>query len=397
MNAMVHAKPMAWGTTAKRVGVLTFHHTNNYGGCLQAYSLVQFLRCNGYAADLIDYRPWRVHLPAELGSLFSLSAIRWNLKRNGRLPAKLTSMPAACISHHLQVRRVLGFLHQMSVLSRHRCFTRNSLRRAATAYDCLVTGSDEVWKLDKRRREDWSYFLDFARDGVKRLSYAASCGARMTFGEHRANVEQLLSGFYAISVRDRNTQSVIERECRRSAELVVDPAWFLDLSIARDVRLVDERYVLLLGAISPQAIQRIRAFCRRRNLALVAVGSHVNQAHRSYVGLDPRTWLSAIRNAEFVFTNLYHGTIFAIRYRRNFVTVCPENKLIKVSELLRSLGLEERILGRDLEGADCAIVAEPIHFDEVQSQLAERFRTSQHWLLRNCGRAEPACTVRRDY
>ena len=167
----------------KRVGIVTFHHTTNYGGCLQAYSLVQFLRQNNCDAELIDYRPWRVHLRAELGSLISWSAVRWNLTRYDTFMGRVLSTPSVCMSHHFQVRRVLRFLREGSVLSDRMYFRRKALGRLATTYDCLITGSDEVWKIDKRRKDDWAYFLDFAGSGTKRVSYAASCGARKTFGE----------------------------------------------------------------------------------------------------------------------------------------------------------------------------------------------------------------------
>ena len=41
----------------KNIGIITFHHTLNYGATLQAYALMTCLREMGHTVELIDYRP----------------------------------------------------------------------------------------------------------------------------------------------------------------------------------------------------------------------------------------------------------------------------------------------------------------------------------------------------
>ena len=43
-----------------KIGILTFHFTNNYGGLLQAYSLRKFLVNNGHIVEFINYVPKHV-------------------------------------------------------------------------------------------------------------------------------------------------------------------------------------------------------------------------------------------------------------------------------------------------------------------------------------------------
>lgn len=40
----------------KRIGILTFHNTLNYGAHLQAYALCRYIRDLGYECDIIDYQ-----------------------------------------------------------------------------------------------------------------------------------------------------------------------------------------------------------------------------------------------------------------------------------------------------------------------------------------------------
>ena len=40
-----------------KVGILTFHHTNNYGAVLQACSLYRAVERLGHTVEVLDYRP----------------------------------------------------------------------------------------------------------------------------------------------------------------------------------------------------------------------------------------------------------------------------------------------------------------------------------------------------
>ena len=40
-----------------KIGILTFHFGNNYGGLLQCYALQEVLKRAGYEVEIINYRP----------------------------------------------------------------------------------------------------------------------------------------------------------------------------------------------------------------------------------------------------------------------------------------------------------------------------------------------------
>ena len=39
-----------------KIGILTFHNAHNFGGCLQAYALKEFLKFQGADVSIINYR-----------------------------------------------------------------------------------------------------------------------------------------------------------------------------------------------------------------------------------------------------------------------------------------------------------------------------------------------------
>ena len=50
----------------KRIGLLTFHDTTNFGSWLQTYALYEKVRQLGYNAEIIDYRCKGIELREKL-------------------------------------------------------------------------------------------------------------------------------------------------------------------------------------------------------------------------------------------------------------------------------------------------------------------------------------------
>ena len=46
-----------------KIGILTFHRGNNYGGILQCYALQQVLKSLGHSVEIVNYNP---HFSANL-------------------------------------------------------------------------------------------------------------------------------------------------------------------------------------------------------------------------------------------------------------------------------------------------------------------------------------------
>ena len=55
-------------------------------------------------------------------------------------------------------------------------------------------------------------------------------------------------------------------------------------------------------------------------------------------------FLSLVKNAQFVVTNSFHGMIFSVRFKKQFVIFSREQCNTKISELLEMFGLSDRML-----------------------------------------------------
>ena len=80
-------------------------------------------------------------------------------------------------------------------------------------------------------------------------------------------------------------------------------------------------------------------------------------------------WLGAIRDSEFVVTDSFHGTVFAILFEVPFVTLPnPDRGSSRVESLLTMLKLRNRLVERPEEAANI-LHSVPIRWDEVRALL----------------------------
>jgi hypothetical protein len=83
-----------------------------------------------------------------------------------------------------------------------------------------------------------------------------------------------------------------------------------------------------------------------------------------------------VKNADYVITNTYHGTIYSVIYKKQFV-VFPGK--VKVESIIKQLDLVDRILDeeKDIE----LIIDKEINFPRAEGILAEKRRQSIEYLI----------------
>ena len=81
-------------------------------------------------------------------------------------------------------------------------------------------------------------------------------------------------------------------------------------------------------------------------------------------------------DAEYVITNTFHGTLFAIKYNKQFITFANNNR--KIIELLDFFDLRERNIN---EGTDISKVIDiPIDYDKVNEIIDNNILESKEYI-----------------
>ncbi len=179
-----------------KIGILTFHHVDNYGATLQAYGLWSFLNSQGYDVEIIDYRPikiaWTYFRP-----LLPLKRVKININESRKI--LINGNFLINISRAWKMRR---FLLSHLKLSDRKIYDKKGLKYYHDKYDVIICGSDQIWCLDSFRGYNSSFFLDFVNNKTTRkISYAASFGNTIKLGDYQKEIYNLINQFQTILVR----------------------------------------------------------------------------------------------------------------------------------------------------------------------------------------------------
>jgi hypothetical protein len=311
-----------------RVGILTFHHVPNYGAVLQAYALSQTVRDLGHDPQILDYRPWR-----------ATTHYLW---------AAVRTRP--CMPEMRRILRIERFVRRELPLSKRRIRSGLGIAGIDAGFDALISGSDQIWCWGKPwtyRKHDSAFFLSRVRAGVRRIAYAPSCGAMDSFGRYADKVSSFLSRYEALSARDENTQRLIQETTGRTCDLVLDPIFLRDfgqLAASASGRVPASPYLVVCGALPSGDRARLKMVSRALGLRSLSMFQVDSAADESILDPGPAEWLSIVRNASFVVTNLFHGVAFALHFGIPFAAVTSGCSGPKIADLLRRLGLTHRAI-----------------------------------------------------
>ena len=292
----------------KRIGVLTYHHTTNFGSLLQTYGLVKRINDFGYDCEVIDYYNDAVEereRPRKITDSFDPRSIRDYFKYE---PFKKRK------SKEFEI-----FLKDKIHLS-GRKYNRENIKEANTIYDTYIVGSDLVWD-DTINNTDRTYMLDFASDDKSKFAYASSTG--QLWNKNVGEVSKLLNRFDVISVREKEIADALVERIDTPVNFVCDPTMLLDRAQWDEMaceRIVHEKYVLIYFTddelkIYDDAIK----YGRENNLPVYAISySWLPKGITPIRPTKVEEFLSLIKYAESVFSASYHGILFSIYFNKQF-------------------------------------------------------------------------------
>lgn len=346
-----------------KVGILTFHHTTNFGATLQAYALSKFIQQQGCSVEFINYQPEK-----------AVKVYREVLY----FKAKKTEL----LSNFIRSYKMQKFVKQNMTVSKKIYSTPDSLKGFEHRYDVLVVGSDEIWNINSFRGTDTSYFLDFVGSDVKKISYAASFGSTTDLGYYEGRISSLVGKFDQLAVRDTNSLKLIEQACGRGATKVLDPTFLTEYEdLVGDTERIG-KHILIYGKVSSDLGLLIRKTANKLNVPVISVGYTNKFADASHLAVGPKEWLQYFATASYVFTSFYHGTIFSILFQKPFTVFSSEHKTIKLKDLLNDLELSHRI---DYDPSNDQANCETIDYDSVFRTIEDKREISKKYILESLG------------
>lgn len=352
----------------KSVGIITMHKVPNFGSALQAYALQRKVDELGYDAELIDYHYPNEYHCAKQGltyfpqrstfRLFMLNVIA-RLMLALRL-SKFKKKAEERVNRYELLKNYRRFYKKYFKLSRF-YDSIESICNNPPDYDIYMTGSDQVWN-PRFVADDSVFFLDFAGVGKPRLSYAASMSNRRIDKEFENSYKACLQKYAAISVREKSTAEIVSRMTGRDVNVVCDPSLLLNkdewLGICPKESLLKENFLLLyIQSYSydpyPNIVTFTKKLAERLGLNVVILlglrkGFSIDGAV-TFETAGPFEFLQLFRDAQFVVTTSFHGTAFALNFKKDFYSVVKkiDGDDCRIADFLRQCSAEHHLLEID--------------------------------------------------
>lgn len=352
-----------------KVGTITFHNAINYGALLQTYALQKSIINMGYEAEVIDYSNSNIDKQRKKPC--------WKEYRNplnyhnDRLIYKVESVKEKKLHDFLNTRII-----------RTEKATRENITDITSKLDVVFTGSDQVWN-DSITNFDDTYYLDFI-PAEKRCSYAASIGKEIIPTENILRMQRLLSNYHAISVREETAKEALKTQLGISAIRVLDPTLLIAKKEYEEIakKYTKRGYVLLYMLLySESLVQSAKKMAKEKGVPVLCINSSGKRIKGvvdcSDAGIEE--WLGLFLNAEFIFTNSFHGTAFAINFNKQFNVELPPARIqasSRVKDILKMFDLEKQVIEKG------EIKSNIIKYELVNEKLNSEREKSREFLLK---------------
>lgn len=330
--------------TKKRVGIITFHRSYNYGSVLQAYALQTYISERITQCKVIDYR---------LDSDFK----HYKLFRTELYRKQWKPFLSDCFYFRKNYKRKKNFEHfcdKYLKLTNQSFHTGDDLTVLNSDFDTYICGSDQIWNVHCTGKVIPDFFLSFTGQEKKKIAYAPSIADRSITTEEMQEAKKYLQRFVAVSVREGTTARIIQPLCKKKVEVVLDPT--LLLNKRNYEKLIEDS---TLNTRSPY----IFVYMLEGNCELISYAKELSEKKGMRIkyiskknifgtwkadnlyGTSPSDFLKLIRDARYIVTNSFHATVFSILFEKQFCTFTTKDSGSRMVDLLEQLNINNRLYG----------------------------------------------------
>lgn len=314
--------------------IFTFHGVLNHGATLQAYALQEYLKSNGFEAQVVNYQPlyfaWQVYRPAKSLNRSILKLIRLFKFRSFRK------------TEFSETKRVTSTKQIQSLLKKG---------------DICITGSDQIWNKNLTNKiHDLNFFLNFEYEGVRKAAYAASAGGS-TISSSDAEVIACLNKYDFIGVREESLRKNLTDLCIESTvEMVVDPTLLISnyeklfINGIKDKFRLPERYIATYEVSTDNTRtefeKKVKEIQDKYRLPVVHIGDkELGCAEINRLAISPSEWLTMLNESCMVCTNSYHGMLMAINLEKPFFLFphLEEEKNVRLNNVIEACDLSNEL------------------------------------------------------
>ncbi|HJA14246.1 MAG TPA: polysaccharide pyruvyl transferase family protein [Candidatus Butyricimonas faecavium] len=322
-----------------KIGILTFHCAHNYGAMLQCYALQEYMKRHRHEVYVIDYRPNYL-----LKGYLRHSFRHWCSKNPLRAIKKLISEPLLYRDRGIRWDAFDEFMK-----TKFNLYPYDPLSDYSD-FDLLLLGSDQIWSYSITGGQFDPVFFG---QGFKccKVTYAASMSPILLSDRDRKTLSCYLHNIDVISVREAALAEEIHTFVDNEIRVVCDPVFLLENEEWENFCIpltIKRPYVLCYNIQESEDCNKLaNQISRELGYDLFYITpclTPLKFGHHYLQTLSPIEFVSYIRQAAFVITSSFHGTVFSVVFKKPFYTIGMGNKAGRVTSFLEKIGLSNRLL-----------------------------------------------------
>lgn len=332
-----------------KIGIITWFTGSNLGTSLQAIGLQRYLRSEGHEVQIINYEVdspdmkqkrsfW--HKITDQPQKYAMKYATWKYKTE--IANRDQKIKDAVITNCILTDRI---------------YNEAELIAVCNSFDLLICGSDQIWNPNWYHR---FYYADYDEIKTRRVSYAPSMGVNFISEELKEKIKRSINKFDKVSIREEKGAKLLAPYTKEEPMVVVDPTFLLNSADWEKIfpkkhkENFPKGYVLSMFLTDKREHWKAAcSFASEKGLRHVIIpycGFSYMQHGEVHANTGPEDMLEFIRGAQYVLTDSFHITAFAIIHRKQFYTFqrFQENQFTsqnsRIGNLLKIAELEDYLM-----------------------------------------------------
>lgn len=354
--------------TTMKIGIITHHYVKNYGAFLQMKALFETLKSLYPDAEIeiinyVNKKHWYKNILHVLHFRIGIDSIK---------------------SYTQKIRQLRIFNKYEHTIPRTKKI-KNVKDILKLNFDIIVFGSDEIWNLSSSGYSPIKFGYGFENFKGKLIAYAPSVGYVNEEAEIPREICEGLKNFEKLSGRDNTTVNLIKKICNFDAPKMLDPTFLYNFDYdinQNELKAYKDKYILIYDCkLTQDMITLLKEYATKNNYKILGAGDYKDFYDEIKINLTPYEWVNLFRNAEKVITGTFHGTVFSIKYYRNFLCFPTEdNRIQKIESLLKDMKLEKQLLHLNEKENFYEMLNENVDYSYTKSYMNNQIENAKKFL-----------------
>ena len=322
----------------------TFHYGTNYGAVLQTYALhktILKLGHENYVIDTIQTKQNKIKRKSLYHIMSDTYVEALNILRYKEI-TRLKKSFAEFKKKYINLTKPYSSMEEL----RADPFISNA--------DCLIVGSDQVWKLSSRPEMVDSRLLLFGPKNSIRFSYAASLEEQNYTEDEKIYVKCALDSFRGIGVREESACKYIESFTNRQCVRVADPVFLLTqeewFSISANPRLKGP-YILCYQVQRNKRMEEVAYSLKvKTGYPIVSICKDSIRWMKSdyyFHDVSLEEFIGFYKNANYVVSASFHGVAMGLVFNKPVYAMVKNARSTRLRNVMEIMGLNKFIVNQE--------------------------------------------------